>query len=149
MHTFDFSIDLCMSCGNHLLVNVKITCTIEAVIVIFRTTSYISNVHFKTIYSKQSYVKRILHVDKLWETKSYVRYFDAFVSLLIVLIVNLNIILWHQYTTSLSFAFYFYICMNNGRFKMGMCFPYSVMHGFHSFGHLSHRFLGHFWLSCW
>lgn len=24
MHTFDFSIDLCMDCGNHLLVNVRL-----------------------------------------------------------------------------------------------------------------------------
>lgn len=62
MHTctFDSSSDPCVICGNHVLITVKATCIINNVIFISRTTSCISNVHFKAIFSRHNSVKMIL-----------------------------------------------------------------------------------------
>lgn len=107
-----------MNCGNHVLVTIEACVFISlsandnqtyymynrSWYFIFRTTSCISIVHFKTKYSRHSYDKRIL--DMLWETiaKSNVRYF-AFVSLLIVLISYLNIIISYQCTNEYPVCF--------------------------------------------
>lgn len=76
----------------------------------------------------------------LWETKSNVHYFVS-VSLLIVLLSISSCRINIRLSIPCSLLLFLH---EKSRFKMKVCFPYSVIHGIHSLWYLSNLFGGTF-----